>query len=82
MTLFSQIFGNKQDWQSAPRASEGLTKFIVANDLHIGSEYQDNHNAFACLSALYKYQFDRAHLSITHVLEIDEENETIWVKKK
>lgn len=39
-------------------------------------------NAFDCLSALYKDQFNKSNLNKTHTFVIDEENETIWVRKK
>lgn len=41
MNLFSW-FKKQPEWQSAPKDTAGLTRFLVANDLHIGSEYQDN----------------------------------------
>lgn len=39
------FFKKKQDWLPAPEPRTGMTKFIVACDLHIGSKYQDNPNA-------------------------------------
>lgn len=39
-------------------------------------------NAFQCLCALVKHQFDSENLKETHTIEIDEVNEIIWVKKK
>jgi len=39
-------------------------------------------NAFQCLSTLYKDQFNKSNLNKTHTFVIDEENETIWVRKK
>lgn len=39
-------------WASAPTDHTGLTMFTVANDLHIGSDYQDNPNALQELNQL------------------------------
>ena len=39
-------------------------------------------NAFQCLCALVKHQFDSEKLEETHTLSIDKENEIIWIKKK
>jgi len=39
------LFNRKQDWLPVPEPRTGMTKFIVACDLHIGSKYQDNDNA-------------------------------------
>ena len=52
MSFLSKLLGNKQDWSDAPTNTDGLTKFIVANDLHIGSKYQDNPNALEELKKL------------------------------
>lgn len=46
------LFKKKQDWLPAPEPRTGMTKFIVACDLHIGSKYQDNPNALAELYTL------------------------------
>lgn len=46
------LFKKKQDWYPAPEPRAGMTKFIVACDLHIGSKYQDNPNALAELYTL------------------------------
>lgn len=46
------LFKHKQDWYPAPTNTTGMTKFIVACDLHIGSKYQDNPFALEELSKL------------------------------
>lgn len=46
------LFKPKKDWYDAPTVTTGMTKFIVACDLHIGSKYQDNPNAHLELSKL------------------------------
>lgn len=51
INLIKSLF-HKKDWQDAPKDTTGLTRFIVANDLHIGSKYQDNPNANQELSKL------------------------------
>lgn len=43
---------SKKDWEDAPKDKLGLTRFKVANDLHIGSEYQDNPKALKELEML------------------------------
>lgn len=48
---------NKKDWQDAPKDTTGLTCFKVANDLHIGSKYQDNKNALSELAQLKNDSF-------------------------
>lgn len=51
--LKAYLFGKyDHKWESAPTDHTGLTMFTVANDLHIGSEYQDNPNAFEELCKL------------------------------
>ena len=52
MSFLSRIFSNKKAWSDAPANTNGLTKFIVANDLHIGSKYQDNDMALGELGKL------------------------------
>jgi len=39
-------------------------------------------NAFQCLCALVKMQFEYAKLENTYKIEIDEQKEIIWIKKK
>lgn len=46
------LFKKKKDWHDAPEPRTGMTKFIVACDLHIGSKYQDTPNALAELYTL------------------------------
>ena len=48
------LFKYKKDWHDAPTVTTGLTRFMVANDLHIGSKYQDNPNALNEVSLLKK----------------------------
>lgn len=54
MRYLKAFLFNKYDhvWQSAPTDHTGLTAFTVANDLHIGSDYQDNPNALQELNEL------------------------------
>lgn len=52
MNLITSLFKHKQDWYPAPTNTNGMTKFTVACDLHIGSKYQDNPNALAELYTL------------------------------
>lgn len=54
MRYIKAFLFNKYDhkWSSAPTDKTGLTPFRIANDLHIGSEYQDNPNALQELSQL------------------------------
>lgn len=56
MRYLKALFGKyDHEWTTPnyhPVAVQGLTKFKVANDLHIGSEYQDNPNALAELVVL------------------------------
>lgn len=54
MRYIKAFLFNKYDheWFSAPKDKTGLTPFNIANDLHIGSEYQDNPNAMQELSRL------------------------------
>lgn len=46
------LFKKKQDWYPAPTVTTGMTRFLVANDLHIGAKYQDNPDAPEELSSL------------------------------
>ena len=52
---------SKKDWQDAPNETIakalGKTLFTVANDLHIGSKYQDNENAIIDLAFLQNNGF-------------------------
>jgi len=54
MRYLKAFLFNKYDhtWSSAPTDKTGLIPFKIANDLHIGSEYQDNQNALQELSQL------------------------------